>query len=864
MFDRLQNDQAAGCYSFQLPGSFPHYLPDQQGHLFHVALNLYLDIPNRSLEGSSTLYITPIRANTHQLTLDAVNLIIDCVMIDQIQQPFDYDGKRLYIRLNKPTKSNYHPFELTIAYRAEAPRRGIYFIAPDVNYPHKPTQVWTQGENQDSRFWFPCFDQPGQLVTSEIRVRVPDCFLVISNGELISTESKGNDKIYHWHQPEPHPVYLMTLAVGEFAEIRDEWRGKPVTYYVEPSRAEQARLSLGKTPAMIEFFSQKYGYLYPYSKYAQVCVEDFIFGGMENTSATLLTNRCLLDQRAAIDNRDTECLVAHEMAHQWFGNLVVIKHWSHAWVKEGMATYAEVLWTEQAYGGEEAAYYRFNLTRSYLEEYRDRYSRPIVTHIYRQAIELYDRHLYEKGACVYHMLRAELGENMFWQAIATFVNDNAYQTVETVDLLRAVEKVSGRNLLFLFDQYVFRGGHPDFKVIYTWEAEGHLAKLTINQQQVNHATQSDLFDLKVPIAFGYINYPGQSEVPYLRPFTLRIYEKEQNFYVPLEQKPDFVSFDTGNHILKTVNLEYPLPELKAQLQHDPDPISRIYAAIALAKKGGLGALQALAQALKQELFWGVRAEIAKHLPEIKLDQVLGALLPALEDPEARVRRAAVEALAKIPMPASYAKAYGIAEAGDASYYVEAAALQALGGLSNSPLLEKTVSKTLELVKTVLQQRQGWNEVVRSGAMQALGQMKDSETALHLIFDYTAAGIAQPLRLAAIRQLGIFATGQAPAKQERILDRLEALSREDFFLTQVAVVAALEKIQRARAITILQNLSAQALDGRVRRYADEAIRVVQKAMGSDQATDQLRQELETLKQENQQLRSRLEKLEAKVS
>ncbi|HBY81109.1 MAG TPA: aminopeptidase, partial [Cyanobacteria bacterium UBA11148] len=254
--------------------------------------------------------------------------------------------------------------KIAIAYRVEKPQRGLYFVTPTQDYPNKPTQVWTQGEDEDSRFWFPCFDYPGQLATSEIRVKVPKPLIAISNGELMATEEEGNNTIYHWLQQQVHPTYLMTLAVGDFAEIREEWKGKPVTYYVEKGREEEGRLSMGKTPQMIEFFSTIFGYSYPYPKYAQVCVDDFIFGGMENTSTTLLTDRCLLDERAAIDNRNTESLVAHELAHQWFGDLVVIKHWSHAWIKEGMASYSEVLWTEHEYGKDDAAYYLLGEARS--------------------------------------------------------------------------------------------------------------------------------------------------------------------------------------------------------------------------------------------------------------------------------------------------------------------------------------------------------------------------------------------------------------------------------------------------------------------------------------------------------------------
>ncbi|HEY9874101.1 MAG TPA: M1 family metallopeptidase, partial [Candidatus Obscuribacterales bacterium] len=405
----LFDSETNGHKSFELPGARPHYNPDRPGQVEHIFLDLVLDIPNQSFHGTCTITLNPVRSGIDLLTLDAVNLNIQSVQVEGTPQKFDYDGEQLHINLQTPTQME-TPVKMAIAYSVDKPQRGLYFILPDKHYPNKPTQVWTQGEDEDSRFWFPCFDYPGQLATSEIRVRVPKPLIAISNGELIATQDAGEDNIYHWLQHQVHPTYLMTLAVGDFAEIKDEWNGKPVNYYVEKVREEDARRSMGKTPRMIEFFSQKFGYPYPFPKYAQVCVDDFIFGGMENTSATLLTDRCLLDERASLDNRMTESLVAHELAHQWFGDLVVIKHWSHAWIKEGMASYTEVMWTEEEYGKDDAAYYILLEARSYLAEDSSRYRRPIVTHVYREAIELYDRHLYEKGACVYHMIRAELGE----------------------------------------------------------------------------------------------------------------------------------------------------------------------------------------------------------------------------------------------------------------------------------------------------------------------------------------------------------------------------------------------------------------------------------------------------------------------
>jgi aminopeptidase N len=861
VFDEDNN----GYKSFEMPGAKPHYNPDRPGQVEHIALDLSLDLDKQICEGTCKIRIMPVRDGIDKLTLDAVDQHIESIKVGSAKQEFDYDGEQLYVRLKQPTKAG-KAFTLTIAYRLDQPQRGIYFIGPDKHYPDRPVQVWTQGEDEDSRFWFPCFDYPGQLSTSEIKVRVPGKYQVVSNGELVEVKEDGDYKIHHWHQKQVHPTYLMALAVGEFDVIQDQWQDVPVTYYVEKGRKDQGQLTMGKTPQMIEFFSEKYGYKYAYPKYAQVCAADFIFGGMENTSVTILTDRCLLDERAALDNRNSESLVAHELAHQWFGDLLVINHWSHAWVKEGMATYSEVMWTEKEYGADDAAYYRLGEIRSYLTEDKSRYRRPMVTHIYREAIELYDRHIYEKGGCVYHMIRTELGDELFWKAIHTFVQDHAHQTVETIDLLRAIDKATGRNLRFLFDQYVLRGGHPDYKVAYSWDGDSNLAKLTVTQTQAKDgdtSSTSGLFDLRIPIGFGYVSN-GKSSKVNVETFTVRIHEREQAFFFPLKKKPDFISFDVGNNYLKTVELTYPVAELKAQLKYDPDPLSRIEAATALAKKGSLEAVNALTEALTDDPFWGVRAEVAEQLASVKLDQAVEGLLKGLKDKESKVRRAVAEALGDIKTPESYKALKTIADKGDKSYYVESAAIRSLGKVGaadfDGNVKEK---KTLKLLEGILKEREGWNEMVRSGAIGALSNFKSSEDALDLILKYTEPGVPQALRLSAIRALGTISKGQSKPNVERILDRLDTIAHESFFLTQVSAVIALGSMEAPRAMGILQSLADHTPDGRVRRRAQEAVQQVQKAIGKDQAVEKLQQEIDELKKSNQELRSRLESLEAKA-
>ncbi|MGB7416228.1 MAG: HEAT repeat domain-containing protein, partial [Thermosynechococcaceae cyanobacterium] len=466
-----------------------------------------------------------------------------------------------------------------------------------------------------------------------------------------------------------------------------------------------------------------------------------------------------------------------------------------------------------------------------------------------------------------HMLRAELGEDLFWKAIHTFVQDNAHSTVETIDLLRAIDKATGRNLAFLFDQYVFRGGYPDYTVSYSWDADSSLAKVTVKQTQADpkKPKHQELFDLKIPIGFGWAKSAGKKK-PQVeqQTFTVRVHEAEQSFYLVLPSKPDFVSFDVGNHFLKQVTLEYPLPELKAQLQHDPDPLSRIAAAVALVKKGGLEAAKALGEALTKDSFWGVRVEVAQQLSKLQLDQVLDLLKPGLKDEDARVRRGVVDAIATLKHPNSYKLLKPIAEKGDPSYTVEAAAIRGIGTLAGSGLANKPKEdKVIKLFKSVLKKRSGWNEVVRSGAISGLSQMKTSTDALDLTLEQTVSGTPQPLRLATIRALGAISSGQSPADLQRILDCLQAISGESFFLTQVSVVAALGQMETPKAIGILRGLANQTSDNRVERMAEEAIKKVQKKAGSSQAIQSVQEEVEQLKKDNQTLKSRLEELEAKT-
>src|SRR6266496_2730699 len=392
---------------FAFPGTRPRFAPDPVVDIQHIALALDVDPLKRSVGGTATLRAMVIAPNTKVVELDAVELMIDKVTAGGEAAAFRYDGKRLRVELPTELASG-AALTLAVHYNG-APRRGLYFVGPDDGYPHKPVQVWTQGQDEDSRYWFPCFDAPIEKATSEVKVTVPANMFALSNGVLVTDKTSGGKRTLHWRLDVPHSCYLITLAVGDFGTVETKWRDTPVIYYVERGLEEAAERTLARTPQMLELFSEKFGVPYPYPRYSQVFVADFIFGGMENTSATTLTDTVLLDERAAIDY-DIDSLVSHELAHQWFGDLVTCRDWGEGWLNEGFATYAEYLWREHHEGRDAADLELEEWGDLYFGEDGGRYRRTIATKLYDEPIDIFDHHLYDKGGRVLHMLRNVLGD----------------------------------------------------------------------------------------------------------------------------------------------------------------------------------------------------------------------------------------------------------------------------------------------------------------------------------------------------------------------------------------------------------------------------------------------------------------------
>ncbi|HEY4823032.1 MAG TPA: M1 family aminopeptidase, partial [Candidatus Bathyarchaeia archaeon] len=772
------------------------------------------------------------------LEFDAVELGVKDVKLSAGKPAsFENTGRKIIIYLDKALKTKEN-VTVSIRYSGE-PRRGLYFIGPDKAYPDRPYQAWTQGEDEDSRYWFPCYDYPNQRATSEVVVTVPQKCMAISNGSLIETkeDKPRGTKTYHWKQDIPHSSYLISLVVGEFALVKEKVESVELQYYLRKGREEDAKRSFEKTPKMIRFFGEYFGVEYPYPKYAQVVVSDFIFGGMENITATTLTERTLHDKRAHLDFTSDD-LVAHELAHQWWGDLITCRDWSHAWLNEGFATYCETLFKEHDLGRDEAAYYQLQDIEEYMEEDRERYRRSIVSKSYIEPTELFDRHLYEKGGLVLHALRYYLGDDLFQKGLRHYASSFREKVVETSDFRRAMEEATGKSLEGFFDQWVHHSGHPEFKVGYDWDDNAKIAKLSVSQTQLGEGETPPVFVTPIDISFTLSKGVQTRRV--------MITQRDETFHISLPEKPRDVEFDPGNWIPKTLDFDKPKGMLLQQLQTDRNVIGRARAAQRLAKYPTEDVVDVLKTAILKDAFWGVQAAAAKALGVIRTTSALRALTAGLKTKHPKARRAVVKALGEFRDEDTAKALIGILDEGDPSYFVEGEAARSLGK-TRSP-------KAFDILKKNLR-KESFNEVIRVGVFDGYAELKDPQ-AIPIVVEWTRYGKPHASREAAAKALGKLGEGKP-----EVTDHLVHLLDDPWFRVRLEAAVALGELLDAKAVGALERLIERELDGRVKRRAREAIRKIQAGREASDEFRHLRDDVDKLREENRQLKERLEKIEA---
>jgi aminopeptidase N len=827
---------------FAFPGTRARWAPDRVVDIQHLALVLDVDPAGRRVAGTVTLRCRVIAADTRWVELDAVELTIERVTVGGEDAGFRHDGKKLRIEVPEPAAAG-SELVVAVAYRG-APRRGLYFIAPDEAYPDKPVQVWSQGQDEDSRYWFPCFDAPHEKATSELTVTVPAQLFAVSNGTLVSDRTDGGRRILHWRLDVPHSCYLITLAVGDFATIETRWRDIPVVYYVERGREAAAERTLARTPEMLELLSRRFGVPYPYPRYAQVFVADFIFGGMENTSATTLTDTVLLDERAAIDH-DVDALVAHELAHQWFGDLVTCRDWGEGWLNEGFATYSEYLWREHHEGRDAADLELDEWAEHYFGEDAGRYRRTIATKYYEEPIDIFDHHLYEKGGRVLHMLRHVVGDAAFWSALTHYLTKHRHGVVESRDLARAVEEATGKNLDWFFSQWVLDGaGHPELEVSIRWDAADRLAAVTVEQKQKVEG-RTPLFRIPTVVRFRV----GDRD----HDVAIDVIDPRHVFHIRLDAEPSQAIFDPGRVVLAGLKIDKPEPVWLAELAGATLAIDRATAAQALARRGGPAAERALGSAVDHDRFWAVRGAAAQGLGRLRTATARDRLIKALAaEVHPRARRMIARALGDFVHDAAAGAALAqIVERGDASYFVEAEAALALG--------KTRTPRAGELLRTAAT-RESYGDVIRQHAYRGLAEARD-DSALGLLVDGLRWGRISQGRRAATMALAVLMRGRRDREARDVRERIELLLADHDFRVQAAAIEALAQIGDPAAIAALRRMIERELDGRLRRRGKEVIRDLEDGASTGEDLRRMRDELGELRALASTLRDRVEKLES---
>jgi len=630
----------------------------------HYLIHIKLDLDQKSFEGAATVTLSSFREGLETCVLDAEEFTVTSVLGDDGQAlAFGQSAKELSVRLPRPLKFG-EETSFTCFYRGRNPKVGLRFVDESAD---NPKLVFSDSWPDKVHHWFPCYDYPNDKVTNEIVATVKRGLKVAANGRLLSVveDPAAGTVTYHWSQDQPHSTYLIFLAAAPYVVVRDSYKTLPVSYWVYPNDAAKVRPTYGQTPKMIEFFNKIFDYEYPWRKYDQVSVPSG--GGAESTSATAMTHRIMVEEK---DEADFPAIgiVSHELAHQWWGDLITLRSWAHAWLNESFGTYADYLYHRYAMGEDEGSVNLLGKLNAYLREAKTRYIRPIVTDRYDAPGDMFDSHSYPKGARVLHMLRSLLGDEAFFATLSHFLHRYAFDAVDTADFIRSVKTVTGRNLDWFFDQWLFKPGHPVFDVKSAWDPAAKVIRLSVAQVQ-EFSRGVPVF--RVPVAVKVVT-PKKTDLR-----TIWIEKREETFDLPSEEKPLLVRFDADDVLIKEMTFPKERDELFYQLRHD-DVIGRMEAAAALlAFKDDPRTPEALAASLQSDPFWAVRKSAIEALAQFGAKSEVAVLKKACRDPHSQVRAAALTALGNLKDRA-LVELYKDLFRKEASARVKAEALAAIG------------------------------------------------------------------------------------------------------------------------------------------------------------------------------------------
>lgn len=676
--------------------------------VIHYLIKLWFDEEAKTFWGENTITISPFKDGFTECVLDAETFTVTSVK-DENGKSLKFEQPPHQLIINFSKQYNYEDtLSFTVFYSAKNPSvdstkfgmskryaLGLSFIEES---PDNPSLIQALSFPTGARHWYPCYDHPNDKTTQEMIVTVKSEYKALSNGRLVSVkeDKKKRTKTFHWNQDLPHPTYLSVLVAGPYEVIEDSLGSLPINYWVYKKDLKDAMRSFHKTPEIIAFFNKEFGCDYPWAKYDQITIPG-IGGGSECTSATIIGQTTIHDERAEQDF-PSHWLVAHEAAHQWWGDLITLRDWGHTWLNESFGTYFDYFYTKHELGEDEGALNLLNKKNSYLYEAHNRYIRPIVFHCWDYPVQNFDRHTYPKGAAVIHMMRWILGEKPFQKTISHFLHKHAFHPVDTHDFLTAIKEATGQNFDWFFEQWLFKPGHPVFDVSYSWDPDSKNIQMKITQVQ---NTSKGIPIFKTPVIISIVTPEGKkSEKVWLK-------ERVEEFAFSCDQKPLMVRFDEGNYLLKEWTFEKSVDELLYQLKND-DVIGRMWAASELGKfKGNPRVTDALIHSAKNDPFWAVRRDAVYSLSGVQDEKHIEFLKSKAKDENSKVRAAALDRLGNLKR-AELVYFFKERFENDDSYVARAEALRAIGkcgSKSQMSFLEKAAK--MKSPRNVLKRAAEW-------------------------------------------------------------------------------------------------------------------------------------------------------------
>jgi len=830
-----------GGEGFTLPGAEASYAPDLSLEPKHLEVRLRFDLEAATAEGGVTTTVRCNREGARTLRLNAVSFE-EVKVLSPIARPlaWRYDGKVVEISWDEP----FHLAEerkIEVRYRVSEPITGLLFQRPDSAYPDRPLLVCSDHETERARYWLPCVDYPAVRTTFDFHITAKREHAILANGLPVGETDNGDGtKTAHWHLEHPCPSYLCCLAIGRLVRFDEEpVDGRPVAYFgSDRFTPEMLRRSFGRTPEMLRWIEKRLGNPFPFRKYYQIAVPE-IGGAMENISLVTWDDVMVLDETLASElQRRIDSVNIHEMAHSYFGDAVVCRHFEHSWLKESWATYIESVWLEERAGRDDFEYELHRDAEAYFEEADQRYVRPIVTRTYNSSWDLFDRHLYPGGAWRLHMLRHVAGDGPFWAAVRDYLKTYAGRTVETEDFRKKVEEHSGLNLVRFFDQWIHAPGYPKLKIAFRHDAEKGEGTFTVEQTQECKEKGIGLFSFDLEIEWDTESAPAEKVV-------CRVEKARQVVQVRMAKPPLAIRVDPGRKTLFSLDFNPGEDLLRRAMAEGRDVWSRIRAVRELIKTGSRANFRAVREAMRQEPFWGVREAAAVALGNCGSAEAIEPIATLLlAEPDPKPKAAFARAAGRIRDP-RLRDALRDFLAKPQPYWARAAALESLGFQRDDrdlALLDESSRDT------------GLHAIVRSGALLGLGTLR-SERAFEALERRLPYG-AEP---EAARPAAVVAYGRAASLlpreiRERASEKLRDLLRDRRPRVRMAAASALADLGLPSGAADLERLKRLHAEQDAPRIERLAARLRQGVAG---------EEVTALKTRLEKLEERLRKAEEQV-